>query len=231
MKRVKCKAILFDMDGTLVDSTKCVESIWSRWAERHGIGVAHLLAISHGRRTLDSLNAVAPHLDVAAEAILLDAEELRCKDGITAVNGAAALLRALPYGCWAVVTSASRALAKMRLECAGLPIPDIMVCSDDVKDGKPNPEGYLLAAELMGMMPDQCLVVEDTPAGINAARSAGMRVLALTTTFPATVLLEADCIADFRSIQISPGLNEPGLNEIELLITAGATAMRDDWRP
>jgi sugar-phosphatase len=213
MERVKCKAILFDMDGTLVDSTKCVELIWGRWAERHGIEVSHILSVSHGRRTIDSLNEVIPHLDVAAEAALLDTEELQSKDGIQAVNGAAALLDALPSGCWAVVTSASRALAEMRFGCAGLPVPDIMVCSDDVEAGKPDPEGYLLAARLMGVTPDQCLVVEDTPAGINAARSAGMQLLALTTTYPATALLDADCIADFRRITVSPGLNE-----IELII-------------
>jgi mannitol-1-/sugar-/sorbitol-6-phosphatase len=205
MPSVKYQAILFDMDGTLVDSTACVEAIWSRWAERQGLEPSQILAASHGRRTLDTLRDVAPHLDLAQEAMLLDAEELESTEGIEAVQGAAALLRLLPQNRWAVVTSAGRALAELRLGCAGLPIPEVLVCADDVAEGKPNPAGYLRAARLLGVAPDQCLVVEDTPAGILAGRSAGMQVLALTTTYPAASLLEAHCIGDFCQTQVVPG--------------------------
>jgi mannitol-1-/sugar-/sorbitol-6-phosphatase len=204
MSLVKCQAILFDMDGTLVDSTACVEAIWSRWAERHGLEPSYILAASHGRRTLDTLREVAPHLDLAQENMRLDTKELAFREGIEAVKGAAALLRSLPPHSWAVVTSAGRALAELRLGCAGLPIPEVLVCADDVAEGKPNPEGYLRAARLLRVAPEQCLVIEDTPVGLLAGRSAGMQVLALTTTYPATSPLEAHCICDFSRTQIVP---------------------------
>lgn len=205
MLTIFCQAILFDMDGTLVDSTRCVESIWSSWAERHGLELNHILAASHGRRTLDALREVAPHLNVEQEAKQLEAQELETKEGIEAVPGAAALLRNLLPDRWAVVTSAPRALADLRLHCAGLPIPSTLVCADDVEHGKPSPEGYLKAAGLLGVVPNQCLVVEDTPAGLLAGRAAGMQVLALTTTYPAARLLESSCTRDFCQIQVVSG--------------------------
>lgn len=203
MVSIKCQAILFDMDGTLVDSTRCVEAVWSRWAERHGLEVNYVLAASHGRRTLDALREIAPQLDLAQEALRLDAEELAWTEGIKAVQGAAALLRQLPPNRWAIVTSAGRGLAKLRLECAGLPVPEVLVCADDVPTGKPNPAGYLQAAKLLRIPADQCLVIEDTPAGVLAGRSAGMQVLAITTTYPAACFLETRCIRDFNGIQIA----------------------------
>ncbi len=191
------------MDGTLVDSTSCVEAIWGRWAERHGMPVDKILWASHGRRTLDTLREVASHLDIAHEASLLDAEELTYTDGIKAVRGAAALLRALPPSQWAVVTSANRAIATLRLKCVGLLVPAVLVTADDVADGKPSPAGYLLAATRLGEAPQDCLVIEDTPAGILAGRAAGMQVLAVTTTYPAATLLNAHCVEDFCQIEIS----------------------------
>jgi mannitol-1-/sugar-/sorbitol-6-phosphatase len=202
MRLANCQAILFDMDGTLVDSTSCVEAIWSMWAERHGIEPVRILSISHGRRTLDTLREVAPHLDIAQEAMLLDAQELEFTEGIKAVNGAAELLRGLPESGWAVVTSASRALARLRMQCAGLPTPSVLIGADDVAEGKPSPAGYLKAASLLGVEPAQCLVVEDTPAGVLAARTAGMEVLALTTTCSADRLLGAHCIREFSKIRV-----------------------------
>jgi mannitol-1-/sugar-/sorbitol-6-phosphatase len=203
MRSIKCRAILFDMDGTLVDSTKCVEAIWGRWAERHGMPVDEILWASHGRRTLDTLREVAPHLDIAHEAKLLDAEEMEFTEGTTAVQGAAQLLGALPRNSWAVVTSAGRAIARLRLECVGLPVPAVLVTADDVAEGKPSPAGYQMAATRLGVAPDQCLVIEDTPAGILAGRSAGMQVLAVTTTYPVSSLLDAHCVEDFCGTRIS----------------------------
>ena len=202
MPRIKCHAILFDMDGTLVDSTRCVEAVWTRWAQRHGMDLDHILTVSHGRRTLDTLREVAPHLDIEREAMRLDEEELECKDGIEEVRGSAVLLRALPFDRWAVVTSAGRALATLRLGFAGLPVPPVLVSADDVTEGKPNPAGYLSAARRLNVAPEQCLVIEDTPAGILAGRAAGMQVLAVSTTYPASRLLDAPWIQDFRHTRI-----------------------------
>ena len=203
MEFVNCKAILFDMDGTLVDSARCLEAIWRGWAERHGIELDRILSILHGRRTLDTLSEVAPHLDIAREATLLDAEELKFNDGIKAVSGASELLRELPASSWGVVTSTRRALAKSRLQIAGLPVPRVLVCADDVAKGKPSPEGFLKAATLLNEEPRQCLAVEDSPAGVLAAQTAGMQVLALSTTYPPNSFLGVSCVRDFCHVRIA----------------------------
>lgn len=195
--------MLFDMDGTLVDSTKSVEAIWTRWAARHSIDVKRILAVSHGRRTVDTLCEVAPHLDAKREARLLEEEEIHSKDGVEEVPGAGALLRRLPLDRWSVVTSASRSLAEVRLQMAGLPIPTVLVCASDVSQGKPDPEGYLQAAAALGFAPHDCLVLEDTPAGLEAGLAAGAQVLALTTTFSSAELPGVTSIPDFRNLRIS----------------------------
>jgi sugar-phosphatase len=191
------------MDGTLVDSNACVESIWKRWAVRHGVDVHSLLQASHGRRTEDTIKAVAPYLDIAAEARALQTEELATREGIIAVGGSFQLLSRLRNDQWAVVTSASRALALVRLECAGLPIPSQLISGEDVHCGKPDPEGYLKAADRLGVPYNQCVVVEDTPAGILAGRSAGMTVLALGATFAPGHLLGALWVPDFNHVEFS----------------------------
>jgi len=200
---LSCEAILFDMDGTLVDSKACVESIWKRWALRHGVDVHSLLQTSHGRRAEDTIKDVAPHLDVVAEARALQTEELATRGGIIAVGGSFQLLSRLRDDQWAVVTSASRAIATVRLECAGLPVPPQLISGEDVHSGKPDPEGYLKAADRLGVPYHHCVVVEDTPAGILAGRSAGMTVLALGTTFAPEHLLGAIWVPDFNHVEFS----------------------------
>jgi mannitol-1-/sugar-/sorbitol-6-phosphatase len=200
---LSCDAILFDMDGTLVDSTACVKAIWGRWAEKHGIELNFILQHSHGRRTIDTLNQIAPHLDVAVEAEALEAEEITIREGMVAVGGALQLLSGLKPHQWAVVTSAGRRLATVRLQYAGLPAPPVLICAEDVLHGKPDPEGYLKAAQRLGVSPSRCVVVEDAPAGILAGRNAGMTVLGLTTTFPGEHLLGAVCVPDLTEVEFS----------------------------
>ena len=200
--KLYCGAVLFDMDGTLVDSTICVERQWHRWASRHGLDGGRILAMAHGRRNTDTMREVAPHLHIEEEAARFDAEELEERDGIVAVGGVGALIHALHAEEWAVVTSAARRLAEIRLECAGLPIPAVLISAEDVRQGKPHPEGYLEAARRLGVAASQCLVVEDAPAGLQAGRAAGMRVLGVTTTFPASRLEGAPWVRDFSAVRL-----------------------------
>jgi mannitol-1-/sugar-/sorbitol-6-phosphatase len=202
-RTLSCRAMLFDMDGTLVDSTQAVEDIWGRWALRHGFKVEEILKVSHGRRTVDTLRDVAPHIDIETEAAELERQEIVEREGVVEVPGAAVLLAQLPLNRWAVVTSASRPLAEARLTAAGLPIPSVLISASDVREGKPDPEGYLLAASRLKTSPLDCVVLEDTPAGLAAGRAAGMRVLALTTTFSRDELNEPLTVADFLNLRIS----------------------------
>ena len=187
-------AICFDMDGTLVDSTAVVERGWRRFADRHGLGARSFLGRVHGIRSSDAIATIAPWLDARAEAKRLDAEEAGDVDGLRPVPGAAALLAALPEEAWCVVTSAGRELARARLTTVGLPLPRVLVCSEDTPAGKPAPDCYLAAARKLGAQPGDCLVVEDVPAGIEAARAAGMLVVGITTTHPAAALAADACI-------------------------------------
>lgn len=193
-----CEALLFDLDGVLVDSTACVESTWRGWAVRHGLDADAIVLMAHGRRAVDTMRLAAPQLDHArleAEVAALAAHEASETAGVREVPGAAALLRSLPPGRWAVVTSGVRAVAEHRLRHVGLPVPTVMVCADEVEHGKPHPEGYLAAATRLGIAPAACLVVEDAPAGLAAAHAAGMRALAVATTHPPAALGDADAIA------------------------------------
>ena len=196
MQEVSCRAILFDLDGVLVDSSVIVERHWRRWAVQHGLESEHILANAHGRRTMDTLHAVASHLqlDLEQEAALLEKSEIEDTEGLIAVPGAAELLQALPGRSWAVVTSGSRMLATTRLQAVGLPVPQAFVTAEQVFLGKPHPEGYLKAARLLGLEPQDCLVIEDAPAGIQAAHAAGSRVIGVTTNFSVADLEEADFV-------------------------------------
>jgi mannitol-1-/sugar-/sorbitol-6-phosphatase len=182
--RPPLRAVLLDMDGTLVDSGIIVERHWRRFAERHGLSADGLLDV-HGVRSADVIARVAPWLDSAAEAVALDAAEEADTDGLRAVAGAHDLLAALPPERWALVTSAHRGLALGRMEHLGLPLPEVLVCGDEIEHGKPDPEGYLAAAARLGADPADCLVVEDSRAGIGAGRSAGMLVVGITTNHTA----------------------------------------------
>jgi len=181
---IACDAVLFDMDGTLVDSTAVVERHWGAWAARHAIDLAELLRVSHGRPTIETLRLVAPHLATIEEAARLDADEAGDSDGLRPVEGARELVASLPPDRWAVVTSAGRALATRRLDAALLPVPDVLVTPDDVPFGKPNPMGYVEAARRLGAAPWRSIVLEDAPVGIQAGRAAGAIVIGVTTTFP-----------------------------------------------
>lgn len=182
MKQFRCSAVVFDLDGVLVDSTTCVERHWHKWADRHGLDRTAILAMSHGRRTIETMRAVAPHLAVDDEARQLDRDMVEDTVDVAAPQGTAELLAVLDPTNWAVVTSESHLLATARLHAAGLPLPSIFVTGDDVSHGKPDPEGYLKAARLLNVAPEEFVVIEDIPVGIEAARAAQMIVIAVATT-------------------------------------------------
>ena len=191
-----CKAILFDLDGVLVNSAECVERTWREWSTRHGLNAEQVIAIAHGRRTLETVLAVAPHLDAASEVIALEAREALVAEGVYEIAGARQLVSMVPEDRWAVVTSGTRGIAEFRLKLVEIPIPQVMVCADEISQGKPHPEGYLKAAAGLGFEPRDCIVIEDTPPGIEAAHAAGMRVIAVSTTYPPRQLAAADSIVD-----------------------------------
>jgi mannitol-1-/sugar-/sorbitol-6-phosphatase len=195
-------AILFDMDGTLVDSTYCVERTWRLWAGKHGLDFDALMAIAHGRQNHETIQQIAPHLDTPEEKAFLVQLEESCHEGIVPVRGARALLDTLPPDRWAVVTSAWRRLAEIRLGCANLPIPPVLVTADDIRRSKPHPDGYLAAAARLGVEPSACLVLEDAHAGIEAAHAAGMTVVGVTTTFPREQLGCEWCLDDFGAMTV-----------------------------
>jgi sugar-phosphatase len=184
-------AVLFDLDGVLVDSTATVEEAWTRFATRHGLDPEHVIAHCHGRRTIDLIRLVAPHLDADAEAVLIEQEEVGAAGPVRALPGARELLQIIPADRFAIVTSGSRPLAVARLRAAGLPVPPVLVTAEDVENGKPDPTGYLSAAAQLGVEPVQSLVVEDSPAGVAAALSAGTKVIAVLTTNDASSLRTA----------------------------------------
>jgi len=210
---LQCDAVIFDIDGVLVDSTALVERHWQEWAARHGLDPAAIMAVAHGRPSVETMRLVAPHLDAEAEATDMEAREAFDTDGLVRVAGAAELVRSAPARSWAVVTSGSQAIARTRLGFAGVPAPDVLVTSDDVARGKPDPESHLLAAERLGVAPERCIVIEDAPAGVEAARAAGMRVIAVATTHRPEELVEADAVvarlADIELVRPERASGEP----------------------
>ena len=209
MSNFSCSAVLFDLDGVLVDSTRQVDREWREWAARKGVDGDAVMAIAHGVRTIEVIRRVAPHLDADAEAAAIENHEASDQTGVVVMPGAMELVQSIPEGRWGVVTSGSRPLAQNRLRYCGLPVPEVLVTSDDVTNGKPHPEPYLKGAEQMGLTPAECLVIEDAPAGIQSGRAGGMKVIALASTYPPAKLADANGVAQELG-QIRVSLNGPG---------------------
>jgi mannitol-1-/sugar-/sorbitol-6-phosphatase len=200
---LRAAAILFDIDGTLVDSTPVVERTWRTWAKEYDIDADELLRVCHGRRTEDTVADFVPPQQQAAAVARVQALELADFDGVTALPGARQLLEGFPGRRWAAVTSGERALMTARLATAHLPIPETMVCAEDVAVGKPSPEGYLKAAAALGFDASRCVVIEDAPAGIAAGLAAGAQVLAVTTTHDARQVSRATAVVpDLSSVRV-----------------------------
>jgi sugar-phosphatase len=182
--------------------------VWRRWAQERGLNPEDVVQAAHGRRSIETVRALAPQLDAVKENERVESMEIADREGVIALPGAKELLGGLPAGCFALVTSATGALARARLEHAGIPVPKSFVGADDVIEGKPSPEPYLKGADWLGVAAAECLVFEDTPAGLASAKAAGMRAIGLRTTYPAAQLGAADVIvgtlAEVRA-QVSEG--------------------------
>ena len=203
-------AFLFDMDGTILSSIKAAERVWTTWAERYGLDVESFLPTIHGRRAVDTIARLnLPNLDPIVEAERITLMEIADVAGIEPIPGAAPFLSRLPRHRWAVVTSAPRALALARIAAAGLPVPACLVSADDVTQGKPAPDCFLLAAERLGVAIKNCLVFEDAPAGIQAAEAAGANLLIITATHTHELVTAHQTIPDYSLLALA--VTEQGL--------------------
>jgi len=188
---LECQALLFDLDGVLIDSTPAVSRVWSKWARARGFDPEEVVEHAHGRPSLVTVREYLPDADHEAENRIVERAEIEDLDGVVPLPGARELLDSLPASRWTIVTSGTRALAEVRLRAAGLPAPKNFVTATDVVNGKPHPEPFLKAAKILGVAPSDCVVVEDAPAGIRAGKGAGARVIAFPTTSKQERLVEA----------------------------------------
>lgn len=203
-QRLVCKALLFDLDGVLADTTALVEAMWEAWAESRGLD-AGLATEVHGRPTAEIIGDVAPGLDPTEEARSIERTQEGQIPTVSPVEGALELVASLPAGSWAIVTSGTRAQAAARLAAIGLQPPAIVITSEDVAAGKPDPEPYLTAAARLGIGPEDCVVFEDAPAGLASGRAAGMRTIGVTTTMGPELLGGADHVVDsLRQVRAEP---------------------------
>lgn len=195
-KAIRCRGVLFDLDGVLVDSTPAVARVWAGWAREHGFDPDEVVRKAHGRPSITTVRELLPDGDAELENREVERREIADTEGIIPLPGAMELLRGLPKDRWAIVTSCTRTLAGVRIRAAGLPDPRYLVTASDVRRGKPDPEPYLRGAQILGMAPADCVILEDAPAGIRAGKAAGARVAVVRTTASEAEIREAgaDCV-------------------------------------
>jgi sugar-phosphatase len=212
MTEIQCAALLFDMDGVLINSTPAVARVWRRWAIERGFNPEEVVARAHGRPSLTTVREYLPNADHEAENKEVERREIEDLEGVIPLPGALELLASLPPDRWTIVTSCTRPLAEVRIKAAGLPLPKKLITSNDITHGKPNPEPYLKGAAILGFPSAECIVLEDVPAGVRSGKSAGSRVVAFTTTVGKPELLAAGAdwvlggCADIRLLGRNGGL-------------------------
>ena len=191
MTEIQCAALLFDLDGVLINSTPAVARVWRQWAIEHGFNPEEVIARAHGRPSLTTVREYLPNADHEAENREVERREIEDLEGVIPLPGALDLLASLPADRWTIVTSCTRPLAEVRIRAAGLPLPKKMITSNDITHGKPHPEPYLKGAASLGFPATECVVLEDVPAGVGAGKAAGAKVIALQTTVSESALREA----------------------------------------
>jgi sugar-phosphatase len=209
MNSLRCRGVLFDLDGVLVDSTPAVARVWAWWARQHGFDDPdEIVRQAHGKPSIATIRELLPHADHEAKSREVERREIEDVEGVIPLPGAVELLLALPSVKWAIVTSCTRRLAEVRIGAAGLPKPKRMITSNDIRNGKPDPEPYLKGAQILGAAGAECVVIEDAPAGIRAGKAAGTHVVALRTTAEDAELRAAGAdwiVDDCSELSVDPG--------------------------
>src|SRR5690349_1801093 len=177
MTQVRCAALLFDLDGVLINSTPAVARVWHRWALEHGFDPEEVVPRAHGRPSLTTVKEYLPDADHEAENREVERREIEDLEGVVPLPGALELLASLPADRWTIVTSCTRTLAEVRIRAAGLPLPKTLVTSNDITNGKPHPDPYLKGASKLGFQARDCVVIEDVPAGVRSGKMAGAKVI------------------------------------------------------
>jgi len=188
---VRCAALLFDLDGVLINSTPAVARVWRYWAIEHGFNPEEVVSRAHGRPSLTTVREYLPNADHEAENREVERREIEDLEGVVPLPGALDLLASIPEDRWTIVTSCTRPLAEVRIKAAGLPLPKKLITSNDITHGKPHPEPFQKGAAILGFPASHCVVLADVPAGVRSGKAAGARVAALTTTVQVPALREA----------------------------------------
>jgi sugar-phosphatase len=200
---IRCKGVLFDMDGILISSLGSVERSWTRWSLMRGIDPEHAIGVAHGRRAIDTVADLRPDLDSEAELKIIEDMEVEDNEGLTVLPGVLELLAALPPANWTVVTSATERLARARIAAGGIPVPARLVTANHVTRGKPHPEPFQAGAALLGFNPEECVVFEDSSSGAQAGRAAGCTVVATTFSHPVETLGAAHyLVTDLTGVRV-----------------------------
>ena len=193
---------LFDMDGTIINSIAAAERVWGNWARSKGLDVEKFMPTMHGKRGVDTIGQLnLPGVDPVAESAGIMEAEIADVEGVIALPGAADFLASLPPERWAIVTSSPYRLALARLDAAGIPVPRFIVTAEDVKVGKPDPQGYILGAERLGLRTSDCLVFEDVMAGIKAGEAAGADVMVITATHSHPVETNHSTLQNYENVR------------------------------
>ena len=215
--QIRCKGVLFDMDGILVSSLGSVERSWTMWAELRGVDPERTCKIAHGRRAIDTIAMLRPDLDPEVELKIIEDRKVEDNEDLTVLPGVLNLLAALPQNRWTVVTSATERLARARMAAGGVPAPERLVTADFITRGKPHPEPFLAGAAMLGFAPEDCVVFEDSSSGARAGRAAGCTVVATTFSHPVESLDAAHyLVTDLTGITVESVGDGIALNLIPL---------------
>lgn len=199
------RAVIFDLDGVLIDSRAMIESRWRAWADEHNIPFERVKSVYHGRPSVEVIREVAPHLDAEFEAEKRRTESARDLDQLALFRGAASLVQTVPDGQWTIATSGTYETASARLETVGLREPKTLVTADDVERGKPAPDPYELAAQRLDAPPNRCVVFEDAPVGVESAQRAGAYAIGVAATTTSGALRSADSVvSSLEDVTVRP---------------------------